>query len=69
MLWTRSTASVSTSQTLPIANSSNVEQGLPSTDYAALNASKTHSITSTGSVGQELTSTGDTVLYDGGKIM
>ncbi len=69
MLWTRSTAPVTTSQTLPIANPSNVEQGLPSTDDAVLNASKTLSITSTGNVGQELTSTGYTVLHDEGKVM
>ena len=68
MLWTRSTASVSTSQTLPIANSSNVEQGLPSTGDAVLNASETLSITSTGNLEQELTSTCDTVLYDEGKV-
>ncbi len=58
MLWTRSTAPVTTSQTLPIANSSNVEQGLPSTDDAV-----------SGNVGQELTSTGYTVLHDEGKVM
>ncbi len=68
MLWTRFTASVSTSQTLPIANSSNVEQGLPSTGDAVLNASETLSITSTGNLEQELTSTCDTVLYDEGKV-
>ncbi len=68
MLWTRSTASVTTSQTLPIANSSNVEQGLPSTGDAVLNASRTPSITSIGNVEQELDSTGDTVLYDEGKV-
>ncbi len=68
MLWTRSTAPVTTSQTLPVVNSSNIEQGLPSTGDAVLNASKILSITSTGNVEQELASTGDTVLYDEGKV-